>query len=74
MEGNWRNVYRIDASEGSGAPAEFSRRFRSLVAFDPEMTGKRKLDAKLIRKQPFAWRAPASSMLRENSGWRKGEA
>ncbi len=55
--------------------------FDRLVAFDSETTGKRTPDAKFIRKQPFAWRAPGViievgfvEMLREGEGWRKGEA
>ncbi len=55
-------------------------RFDRLVAFDAETTGKRTPDAKFIRKQPFAWRAPGIiievafvEMLREGDGWRKGE-
>src|ERR1700677_4356332 len=35
--------------------------FDRLVAFDAETTGKRTPDAEFIRKQPFAWRAQASS-------------
>jgi DNA polymerase-3 subunit epsilon len=55
--------------------------FDRLVAFDAETTGKRTPDAEYIRKQPFAWKAPGIiievgfvELLREDEGWRKGEA
>jgi DNA polymerase III subunit epsilon len=35
--------------------------FDRLVAFGAETTGKRTRDAEFIRKEPFAWRARASS-------------
>ena len=37
----------------------FLEGFDRLVAFDAETTGKRTPDAEFIRKQPFAWKAPA---------------
>lgn len=52
-----------------------------LVAFDAETTGKRTPDADFIKKQPFAWRPPGIvielgfvEILREGTGWKKGEA
>jgi hypothetical protein len=52
--------------------------FDRLVTFDAETTGKRTPDAKFIRKQPFAWRAPAIivgvgfvKILRDGESWRK---
>jgi DNA polymerase-3 subunit epsilon len=60
--------------------ARFPRRFRRLVAFDAETTGKRTPDADFVRKQPLAWKAPAIiievgfvELLRDGEGWRKGE-
>jgi hypothetical protein len=40
---------------------DFLDGFDRLVAFDAETTGKRTPDAEFIRKQPFAWKALASS-------------
>jgi DNA polymerase III subunit epsilon len=59
---------------------DFLDRFDRLVAFDAETTGKRTPDADFIRREPFAWKPPGIiievgfvEMLRDGSGWRKGE-
>jgi hypothetical protein len=57
---------------------DFLDGFDRLAAFDAETTGKRTPDAEFIHKQPFAWKALASSskssahtavVLQERSEW-----
>jgi DNA polymerase III epsilon subunit-like protein len=81
--GTWR-AWKISGGRGAGAAVympNFLDGFDRLVAFDAETTGKRTPDAEYIRKQPFAWKAPGIiievgfvELLREDEGWRKGEA